>query len=262
MTSNNSKFDFKSVNLFARRYLETYYTTVNEDEPPIASFLVEQARLLSSLHLRALEIGCGPTVHHALSIAPYIEFLDMADYLPDNLTEIQKWKENKPDAFSWSIYTKMILQKEGETSTSKQVEERENVLRKKIRNLYSCDVTKSPPLSEVGSYPLVVSFYCAEEVGTTSAEWEKVMGNISMMVSPGGYLFLSALRDTSRYILGDPDGKHEWLPCAFITEELLKQCLNKLGFVSESIDVRSVNTPELVNLGIPGILMAKAQKMK
>ncbi|MDP3956124.1 MAG: guanitoxin biosynthesis pre-guanitoxin forming N-methyltransferase GntF [bacterium] len=260
--NSNSQFDFKNVRLFARRYLETYYVGVNEDEPPIAHFLIEQGKLLSPSRLRALEIGCGPTVHHALSIAPYVKSLDLADYLPDNLAEIQNWKENKPDSFSWHPYTAMILQEEKKATSPELIDERENILRKKIRNLYHCDVTKSPPLPEVNPYPVVLSFYCAEEVGTTSEEWKKVMKNISVMVSPDGYLFLSALRDTSRYILGDPNGKHEWLPCALITKELLRECLNELGFEPESIDIRSVDTPELVNLGIPGILIAGARKHK
>lgn len=256
------KHDFKSIKLFARRYLDTYYVGVNEDEPPIARFLIERGRLLSSLNLQALEIGCGPTVHHALAIAPYIKSLDMADYLPDNLAEIRKWQENKPDAFAWSPYTRMILQEEGENPTTSLITERENILREKIHNLYTCDVTQSPPLTGISAYPLVISFYCAEEVGTTITKWKEVMKNISMMVSPNGYLFLSSLRDTSRYILGDPDGKHEWLPCAPITKELLTNCLNESGFMPESIEILSIETPALVNLGIPGILIAAARNPK
>ncbi len=259
-SESDPKFDFKNIKLFARRYLETYYTGVNEDEPPIARFLIEQGRLLSQLNLQAIEIGCGPTLHHALSIAPYIKSLDMADYLPDNLSEIQKWRENKQDAFSWRPYTEMILREEGQLPTAELVRERDDTLRKKIDKLYICDIKRSQPVVEVSSYPIVLTFYCAEEVGTTTTEWEEVMENISRMVSPDGYLFLSALRDTPHYILGDPDGVHEWLPCAFITKELLKECLSRLGFIPESIDIRSVDTPGLVNLGIPGILIAMAKK--
>ena len=262
MDKDKDKNESKSTKPFARPYLETSYKSVNEDEPPIANFLIEYGRLLEKLNPRALELGCGPTVHHALAIAPYIKSLDMADYLSDNIEEIKIWKENKPDAFSWNHYTEMVLKEEGKNPTDEEIKERENILREKINNFYSCDITKLPPIVGAGTYPLVLTFYCAEEVGTTTTEWENVMKNICMMVSSDGHLVLSALRDTSRYILGDPNGKHEWLPCAHITEDLLRVCLNKLGFIPESIDIRSVDTPELVNLGIPGILIASAKKYK
>lgn len=254
-----SQFDFKDVHLFARRYLETYYLNVNEDEPPIASFLLEKCKTLPQ-GLCALEIGCGPTVHHALPIAPYVSSIDMADYLTDNLAEIKKWKEASSEAFSWHHYTRMVLEGEGIVVTDEIINVRENLLREKMRHFYNCDVTKAPPLNVEILYPLVLTFYCAEEVGTTGESWETMMSNISMMVAPGGHLFLSALRDTSKYILGDPSGEHEWLPCAQVTEASLQQCLEKLGYLSETIDIRSIDTPGLVNMGIPGILTAAAKK--
>jgi hypothetical protein len=255
---SSNQFDFKDVRLFARRYLETYYIGVNEDETPIARFLIEKFRKLPQKK-EALEIGCGPTIHHALAVAPYLAAIDMADYLPDNLTEIQKWQSQQSDAFSWRPYTEMILQEEGIPLTENSITDRENLLRKAIRNLRTCDVTKSPPL-DAAPYPIVLTFYCAEEVGTTPGAWEEVMRNISALVAPGGHLFLSALRGASRYILGDPAGAHEWLPCASVTEELLQQCLKRLGYKPSTIDIRSIDTPSLADLGIPGILVAAAEK--
>ncbi len=252
--------DFKKIQLFPRRYLDTYYRNVNDDEVHISNFLIEKGRALATRHLNAIEIGCGPTVHHALSMAPYVASIDMADYLPDNLAEIQKWQEHRPDAFSWHHYTKMVLEQEGEAPTTTRIRDRENILREKIQGFYTCDITKSLPLDKVGPYPIVMSFYCAEEVGTSHAKWEEVMNNISTMVAAEGHFLLSALRETSSYILGDPQGAHEWLPCAPITAELLQKCLNGLGFIPESIDIRSVDTPSLSDLGIPGILMAAAKK--
>lgn len=256
----NPTFDYKGVRLFARRYLDTYYPTVNEDEPPIARFLLEKGREVASLHLAALEVGCGPTVHHALAIAPYLDSIDMADYLPDNLGEIRSWTDRRQDSFSWRPYTEMILREEGCVPSDAEVEHREHLLRSKIRDLYPCDVTQSPPLAGVEPYPLVLSFYCAEEVGTTQPAWEGVMRNIAMMNAPDGFLLLSALRGTSRYLLGDPEGAHEWLPCASITQGFLENCLQTIGYEPASIDIRSINTPSLIDLGIPGILIVYARK--
>ncbi len=258
-TKNMTLFNFKNIHLFARRYLETYYLDVNEDEPPIARFLLKKFKKLPKIN-SALEIGCGPTIHHALPIAPYVDAIDMADYLPENLTEIKKWQEGHSEAFSWNHYTEMVLREEGEIVTKGKVIDRENLLRKKIRSLNHCDITKLPPLSLGTRYPVVLTFYCAEEVGANDKSWQMMMNNISIMVAPEGYLFLSALRDTTKYILGDINGDHEWLPCARVTEQSLRHCLEKIGFLKESIDICSVDTPGLAILGIPGILVASAKK--
>lgn len=255
-----SQFDFKNIHRFARRYLDTYYTTVNEDEVFITRFLLEKFQQFAFQQLPVLEIGCGPTVHHALTIAPYVGEIDMADYLIENLEEIRMWKEGHPEAFPWTSYVEMNLKEQGKNKSNEEVTNYEIILRKKIRNLYCCDVKQSPPLSKRTEYPVVMTFYCAEEVGTTTEEWKKIMMNISMMVAKDGYLFLSALRGTNQYILGDPDGLHEWLPCAPVTEKLMQNFLRELGYISSSIDIRSIDTPNLSNLGIPGILIASAQK--
>lgn len=39
----------------------------------------------------AIDIGCGPTVHHAFPLAPFIREIHLADYLPANLAEVRLW---------------------------------------------------------------------------------------------------------------------------------------------------------------------------
>jgi hypothetical protein len=257
---SDNKVEYNDVRSFARRYLDTYYIEVNEDEPPISKFLSKQGKILKEQNLDALEIGCGPTVHHALSIAPYVKSLDLSEYLPENLEEIKKWKEKRSDAFSWSHYTKMALEQDGMEVTEENIKQREELLRSKIDGLYFCDVTKVPPVDNGKKYPLVLTFYCAEEIFTTHDKWETVIENMSTMISDGGYFIISSLRDTDQFMLGDPEGEYEWLPCCKVTEESLRDGLIKAGFLPESIEIESFNTPGLVNWGIPGILIAKAQK--
>jgi hypothetical protein len=184
----------------------------------------------------------------------------MADYLPDNLAEITKWRERAPDAFSWRPYTEMALREEGTAMSEDVIAAREDALRHALGTLRHCDVRITPPVSGAGQFPVVLTFYCAEEVGTTVEAWKRVMASMASMVAPGGLLLLSALRDADRYMLGDPNGAHEWLPSAPVTATLLSICLAELGFLPESMDIRSADTPSLVPFGIPGILVAAARK--
>ncbi len=38
----------------------------------------------------------------------------MADYLPDNLEQIQLWLDNHPDAHNWDVHIKTALELEGD----------------------------------------------------------------------------------------------------------------------------------------------------
>lgn len=261
MTHIAPSFDYKSVQSFARRYLETFYREVNIDEKHIAEFLIKQGKKIGPNKPISLELGCGPTVHHAIALAPYIESLDISDYLEDNINEVKKWVDNSKDAFSWNHYTEEILNAEGLTVNYSDIMARENVLREKVESFYLCDITKMPPITNNKKYDLVISFYCTEEVASSNAEWEKIMANISSMVAPGGILILSAIRDTDRYILGDPKGIHEWLPCTLVTEKSMRNSLNDLGYNMEETEILSIDTPEIVELGMPGILLVFAKKM-
>ncbi len=77
---------------FSRRYLDTYYRDVTEDENLVAQLLAEHCLQLARRDSCALEIGCGPTIHHALTLAPYVSSIDLADYLPENIEEIRSGK--------------------------------------------------------------------------------------------------------------------------------------------------------------------------
>src|SRR5688572_21211105 len=88
--SDQSLFDFKDVPDFAAGYLKTYYCQppTNDERAAIGFFV----RMLKQAELPRLENGliehfdaaCGPTLHHAIPVAPYVDAIWMGDYLPEN----------------------------------------------------------------------------------------------------------------------------------------------------------------------------------
>ncbi len=99
----------------SREYLQQYYSTatIAIDERANIEFarrkLAEAGRSFDS----AIEVGCGPTLHHAMLLAPHVASLDLADYVCDNLTEISKSLDDAPGAHDWSVYLQGMLEPGG-----------------------------------------------------------------------------------------------------------------------------------------------------
>ena len=85
-------FDYCEVRGFAPAYLHTYYVgDPPTDEQLLSRFLAATAGLLPRSG-RFLELGCGPTVHHAIAVAPFVHELHLRDYLEENLDAVRAWQ--------------------------------------------------------------------------------------------------------------------------------------------------------------------------
>ncbi|RYZ85057.1 MAG: hypothetical protein EOP04_16780, partial [Proteobacteria bacterium] len=93
-------------------YLREYYGEVQPDERFAVEFLVEALSRLHPVPI-ALEFGCGPTVHHALAMAPIANEIHLADFLKSNQAEVEKWLHKDSAAFNWDHFGKETLELEG-----------------------------------------------------------------------------------------------------------------------------------------------------
>jgi hypothetical protein len=95
LPADTGLFDFRSVANFPRDYLATYYCQPpTADEQMVLAFLAQHYPKLESQPC-AIEIGCGPTVHHVLPLAPFVSEIHMADYLPGNLRQVRRWRDGE-----------------------------------------------------------------------------------------------------------------------------------------------------------------------
>jgi nicotinamide N-methyltransferase len=208
----------------------------------------------------AIEIGCGPTVHHVLSLAPFVSEIHMADYLPDNLDQVRRWRNGMPDAHHWHDYTAFALSLEGRESTQAEIERRETDTRRKITRLLHCDLTSDQPLPAEQDYAVVTSFYCAENIGITHDEWFKALRRLASLTAPRGYLFLSALRETHFYVVESADGRRQRLPSAYLTEEHFRDALPALGFDMRRSAIESTSLKGQEEAGVKGVILVAALK--
>lgn len=235
-------------------YLAQYYATgaVTEDERSILRFITSFLKE-KKLHVaEMLEVGCGPTVHHAIPFVPYVDHLYMADYLESNLQEIQKWLDRQ--GHDWQPYIAGTLELEGIDAPS-AYEERVQDLRAKIAGLLQCNALNEQPLGLVQkTFPLVTSFYCLECIARSKDQWEQTMSNVLGLVAPGGWTILSALRQSEKYLVC---GKE--FPATSIDELDMRQSLVENGFIPGSIDIQVCGSTWGAE-GFDAIIVCCAQK--
>lgn len=262
LNADGGIFDFKKVSNFAKNYLKTYYSQhPTNDELAVIEFLVRHYPKVKK-NSRMIEIGCGPTIHHILPACEYISEIHMADYLEENLREIQLWKQKHKKAHNWNRFTELSLRHEGIESKIEDVLSRENKLRQKITKFLKCDLKKDFPLGKHRTYQVVGAFYCTEEVGTNQREWKKVMSRVAKLVSPGGHLFIASLRATKYYSASVLDGVRLNLPAAYLTEKDFYKVLPTLEFDMSQTVIETKKIRGQKEEGIHSVILVSALKYK
>jgi hypothetical protein len=107
-----------------------------------------------------LLFGVGPTLHHVFLTGDVAAEIHLAEYLPANLREIQRWLDAEPDAHDWRPFVEYTLRSEGISApTADQVHDREGLVRQKVTTLLPGDARSPAPLSARGypSYHTVIS---------------------------------------------------------------------------------------------------------
>jgi len=226
-------FDFRNAPPFAVAYLNTYYRQPpTADETVVSEFLVADFARHPPTG-RFLELGCGPTVHHALPFAPHVDEIHMADYLAENLAQVELWRNAAAGAHDWTQYAAMALRHAGIPPTPEAVATREELTRRKITRTFACDLKVETQADVRGEYDAVGCFYCAEEIGISPEEWRRVLACATDHLRPGGTFYMAALAEMRSYHVVDAAGTRIDFPCAYVTESGVREALVDLGFSLE-----------------------------
>ena len=92
-----------------KEYLTDYYSAVEPDE-------LRRSRSSSTRSATPtrgeplLFFGVGPTLHHVFLAAGRASEIHLADYLPANLGEIERWLDRDPDAHDWRPFVRYTLE--------------------------------------------------------------------------------------------------------------------------------------------------------
>ncbi len=243
----------------ARDYFETYYSeVVLPDEQAVLAYQLEVMRAARQRFGRALEYGCGPTLHRAIAAAPYVFRLDMADWLTDNLACVREWLAADEGNTDWNRFTRYVLGREGRRRIDRQsVRRRERQTRRVIRGLYVSDARWRHPLGpeRESFYDLLVSGFCLDAISSDKRVWRRAMRNVLSMLAPGGTVILHFLAGCRAYKVGS-----RMFPGANLGIDDLAGALRELEFERRSIDVQLIACPHNVEYGYAGILTAAARR--
>ena len=242
----------------AQAYLADYYRLVEPDERLTIAYFVEALRG-SDCGEPLLLFGVGPTMHHTFLATGAASEIHLAEYLPANRREIERWLAGAPDAHDWRPFVEYTLTCEGVVRpTPEQVSEREAQVRAKVTALLPADVRRDDPLGGRGDapYATVISAYCADSATSDAATWERYMQRIAGLVRPGGLFLTAALRRSTGYVVGD-----KTFPSARVDEHALRRVLEPTFDWNDSngsIDVFDV--PAEGSHGYTSIVLARVRK--
>jgi len=244
--------DFTDWN--ARDYLTEYYGEVMDDERHALAFLVESVRGLPRI-ARALDIGCGPGVHHCFALVARAEEIHVADFVTGNLDEIERWRARRPGAHDWSPFTAETLALEGVAPSAETIACREDQTRARLTLLLAADVRAADPMGPGwrARYPLVTSHYCAEAISTDKAVFRSNVANLASLVEPGGTLVLSTCGAADCYKVGE-----RRFPCSGVTANDVLSALVAAGF--RNVDLRVRSTPSHTAQGYASVIFARATR--
>lgn len=243
----------------ARDYFETYYSeVVLPDEQAVLAYQIEVMQRADNRYGRALEYGCGPTLHRAVAASAYAFRIDMADWLADNLVFVREWLHTETDDSDWNRFTSFILACEGVPDADRaRVMRREAQTRKAVRGLYVSDARWHDPLGAERQefYDMIVSGFCLDAVSSDRGVWRACMQNVLSMLAPGGTVVIHALHDCAAYKVGE-----RMFPGAGVTIDAMAESLLENGMTRASLDVQIIPCPGNAVYGYSGILTASARK--
>ena len=226
---------------------------VSSDEIEILKFISDFLKMGDKHFSRILDFGTGPVIHRLFPFTKYTDKIYIAEYLPESLREIKKWKENRHGSRNWNFYVKKVLEIEKTKSDTSAIEKRKSLLRKKMFRLIKGDIFKTRPLVKPMQFPLVISFYCLDSITRSKKIWYKLMSHLSSLVCKDGWLIISALRNTNYSILGDTK-----MPNVKLNEKDIRLALEGLGY--KTIDIKVINAKIWSGFGILSVMIAKARK--
>lgn len=237
-------------------YNREYYSEVTLDGRYLMEWIVESAQEAPDVDV-ALEFGSGPTVLHTFPLAAKAKEIHMAEYLPVNREEVQRWIANPSESHDWRPFTLEFLRLEGNPNpTDQQAQQREEQVRQRITQVMAGDAGEENPLGvdKRGFYPLVISLCCADSATNDKGTWQSYMKNIASLVKPGGMLVLSACGGHSFYKVGE-----RAFPGACVSGRDMLSCLLDLGF--RDIDLRLRQVPDSSEQGFSSTILARAIKL-
>ncbi|KAL3871342.1 hypothetical protein ACJMK2_039349 [Sinanodonta woodiana] len=220
------------------KYIDAFYSNVawhNDAEDSMKFFqdcLLEAFKEGNITGTTLLDVGTGPIPNMAFCAAPWFQEITLSDFSPNNREFLRKWKDGEINHMGPVFEYIMRLDKSG------SMEERQDLLRKKVRNIVFCDITQPNPTASTVvdgvTFDAITCSNCLEVASFTLDDYAKSVRNICTLLKPGGYFVLEGCLEISFYRLGD-----KLYECYPIKKNDLQDIVQKAGL--EIISMKVLN---------------------
>ncbi|KAJ1175381.1 hypothetical protein NDU88_000669 [Pleurodeles waltl] len=178
-----------------------------------------------------IDIGPGPAIYQELSACEAFKEIIAADFTDRNREYLERWLKNEPGMFDWTPAVKFVCDLEGR---SKNAAEKQEKLRKTIKRIVKCDVTKSNPLEPLvlPKVDCVMTLGCLECACKDHNTYQNVLKNLSSLLKVGGHLIITNILGSSSFLSGT-----KRFSLLNLDEEFLRKAVTEAGFVFEDLEV-------------------------
>lgn len=226
-----------------RDYLEKYYSFGSSPsaENQILRLLLKNLFKIFCLDgVRGdllIDIGSGPTIYQLLSACESFKEIIATDYSDQNLQELEKWLKKEPGAFDWSPVMAYVCELEGNRMKRTEKEEK---LRRVVKQVLKCDVTQRQPLGAVSLPPAdcLLSTLCLDAACPDLPAYRAALRNLSSLLKPGGYLVIMDALKSSYYMIGE-----QRFSSLSLDREAVEAAVREAGYTIEQFEVISQSYP-------------------
>ncbi|XP_011406965.1 PREDICTED: nicotinamide N-methyltransferase-like [Amphimedon queenslandica] len=180
------------------QYLTEWYKDPSSPDDLFSHFILQNIhKFFKTLQhkdevLDVLDIGCGPVISNVISTSRYARSIVLADYSSKSLSLLNQWLTKDPQLkFDWSTHFKYVVETL-EGKGEREVREREELLRSKIKAIIPCDISQDPPLpaSYSSPYDTVICSLVIDGAAETVPQYKEQLKRLHCLIKPGGHLLL------------------------------------------------------------------------
>ncbi|XP_078496175.1 nicotinamide N-methyltransferase-like [Lissotriton helveticus] len=197
----------------------------------------------------------APFFHWAFPACDYFSDIVLGGSTDQCVAVIEKWRRNEPGALDWSHILMMLCEHQGNRDTWT---EKQNMLRRKIKDVLKYDPSKCNPLSPtiLPQADCLILPHSLEAHVANEEEFCCALRNVSSLLKNGGYLILIACLNTTFYMNGSFKFPH-----ICMDESFIRKALGDADYVIKELQVfpRSVNQLYDV-IDYSSVILVHAQK--
>ncbi|NWI60000.1 NNMT methyltransferase, partial [Calyptomena viridis] len=225
-------------------YLKEFYS-LSDSQEWATGFLKQNLRSLHKIFsldgLRGdtlIDVGCGPTIYQLLSACENFQEITALDYTDQNRRELEKWLRNEAGAFDWVPVVKYVCELEGDREKWAEKQEK---LRKKVKRVLKCDVTKANPTDPLSLPPAdcIVSTLCLEAACKDLPTFRRALSNVGTLVKPGGHLVMVTVLKETYYAFNN-----QVFSCLRLEKHEVEEAVGAAGFEVKLSEVQQVTVAD------------------